>query len=117
MDVIPTLIMATVLAVFGSVTTYLTNRWIDGWRKKDAYKRLFDEPTIFEGAHLHRLVDSNSGVQLLGPCRVTSLAVGRMEVATLDGNQLMTFTGREFERLHPVMDLQYNLAERLKVDQ
>ena len=55
------------LAVFGSVTTYLTNRWIDGWRKKDAFNRLLNEPTIFVGARLHRILDSSSGVALIGP--------------------------------------------------
>ena len=42
---------------------------------------------------------------LLGRCRITSLKVGRMEVRSLDGHQVMSFTGREFEALHPVVSL------------
>lgn len=105
MDLVTTLITVTVLAVFGSVTTYLTNRWIDGWRKKDAFNRLLNEPTIAVGARLHRILDSASGVKLIGPCRITALGVGRMEVQSLKGEEVMTFTGREFERLHPVIHL------------
>ena len=105
MDIFTTLITATVLAVFGSVTTYLTNRWIDGWRKKDAYKRLVAEPTIHVGARLTRIVDSSSGVQLMGPCEIVSLAVGRVVVRSTDKRELIPFTGRELEKLHPFADL------------
>ena len=103
MDLITTLITATVLAVFGSVTTYLTNRWIDGWRKKDAFKRLQDEPTVYPGAKLARIVDNSSGAVLMKDCRVTALEVGRMVVRSIVTDEVMTFTGREFEKLHVVV--------------
>ncbi|MDE2667533.1 MAG: hypothetical protein OXI69_15440 [Acidobacteriota bacterium] len=105
MELIPTLITATVLAVFGSVTTYLTNRWIDGWRKKDAYKRLVAEPTIHVGARLTRVVDSSSGVQLMGPCEIVSLEVGRVVLRSADKKEMLPLGGRELEKLHPFADL------------
>ena len=59
------------------------------------------------GAVLERLEISGRETPLLGRCRITSLAVGRMEVQSLDSTPpvAMSFTGREFEQLHPVVAL------------
>ena len=105
MELIPTLITATVLAVFGSVTTYLTNRWIDGWRKRDAYKRLVAEPTIHVGARLTKIIEAGSGAELMGPCDIVSLRVGRVAIRSADKKELLVLTGRELETVHPFADL------------
>ena len=53
---------------------------------------------------LERLEISGRETPLVGRCRITSLAVGRMEVQSLDMPPVaMSFTGREFEALHPVV--------------
>ena len=99
-------ILTVLLITFVSPFVIFAANWMtERWRKRLAYKRLLNEPTIYTGAILSRLLDANSGVLLMGRCTVVSLSVGRMEIHSLTDNELMTFTGREFERLHPVVEV------------
>ena len=76
----------------------------DGRRRRD-YRRIVAEPLIQVGTVLDRLEISGRDKPLLGRCRITSLRVGRMDVQSLDDQQVMSFTGHEFEALHPVVSL------------
>ena len=66
-------------------------------RRRRAYRRIVAEPLIQVGTVLDRLDISGRDKLLLRRCRITSLRVGQMEVQSLDGQQVMSFPGRECE--------------------
>ena len=65
----------------------------DGGRRR-AYRRIVAQPLIQVGTVLDRLEISGRDKLLLRRCRITSLRVGRMEVQSLDAQQVMSFPGR-----------------------
>lgn len=70
-----------------------------GWANKFfAFRRLWADPLVYVGAELECVKKGTSTI--CGPCTVTGLRVGRVEV-TGDG-WVMSWTGQEFEDLDPV---------------
>ena len=101
MDTLTGVLVALAVALLAA---FVSERFIEAARRRRAYQRIVREPLIHVGAVLERLEISGRETPLVGRCRITSLAVGRMEVQSLDLPPVaMSFTGREFEALHPVV--------------
>ncbi|MDE0382404.1 MAG: hypothetical protein OXI22_00840 [Defluviicoccus sp.] len=78
---------------------WIMHQLIDKAKIRKAHKRLRDEDLIHEGARFSRLLGA-AGTQLMGPGRIVSLEPGRVLVVSDEG-AWMTFTGQEFEAMHP----------------
>ena len=107
MDTLTGILVALTVAALAPIAAFVSERFVEAGRRRRAYRRIVAEPLIRVGTELERLEISGRDQPLLGRCRITSLAVGRMEVHSLDSTPLvaMSFTGREFEALHPVVAL------------
>ena len=105
MDAMTGILVALAVAALAPLAAFVSERFVEAGRRRRAYQRIVAEPLIEVDAVLHGLEISGRDKPLMGPCRITSLGVGRMEVHSLDGTKAMSFTGREFEALHPVVAL------------
>jgi hypothetical protein len=95
-----------ILAVLIPGVTYLVNRMLEWQRKLDAFKRLQDDPRVFVGALVSKLIDGNSGAVLITDCVLEEYGVGFVVLS--NKKERVSFTCREFESLHPV----YNFDPR-----
>lgn len=91
------------------VAAYSAKR-IEQWKKRDAYRRLTDDPHIYAGARCRAIYLDGRDEALVPQCDIVSLEVGRMVVRISDPNHPdygceHSFTGREFEGLHPRMEV------------
>ena len=100
MDVISTLILGLIASGLAPVGVYLTHSWIEKGRKNRAFARLKSEPLYQVGAKIDRLIIEGNDTPIMVDCEIVSMDVGRVVIAS--GDERMSFTGREFERLHPV---------------
>ena len=107
MSTLTGILVALAVAALAPIAAFASERFVEAGRRRRAYQRIVREPLIHVGAVLERLEISGRETPLLGRCRITSLEVGRMEVHSLDSTPpvAMSFTGREFEQLHPVVAL------------
>ena len=106
MDTLTGILVALTVAALAPIAAFVSERVVEAGRRRRAYQRIVAEPLIEVDAVLHLSRDLGPRqASLMGPCRITSLAWGRMEVRSLDGQAAMAFTGREFEALHPVVAL------------
>ena len=105
MDTLTGILVALTVALLAPIAAFVSERVVEDGRRRRAFARLVAEPLIQEGTVLDRLEISGRDQPLMGRCRIAALGVGRMEVHSLDGQQAMSFTGREFESLHPVVCL------------
>ena len=96
-------VIPLVVAGLSPIVVQGTHAWVEYGRKRRSFKRLLNDPFIFVGAIIEEIRADGTDRPLVGPCRITLLQFGRMEVETLDHQLRLSFTGREFERLHPVM--------------
>ena len=103
-DLSTAVVMTVILGAVGAYATLFVNVRIDHRKKKMAYHRLRDDPYVYEGIILHKIIEAGSGNTLIGRCKVLKLEVGRLVVVSSEDQALMTFTGREFETLHPVVE-------------
>ena len=78
---------------------WMMHQLIDKAKVRKAHKRLRDEPLVFEGSRFSRLLGA-AGTPLMGPGKIARLEPGRVLVVSDDG-WWMTFTGQEFEAMHP----------------
>ena len=84
-------------------------RQINNWKKKDAYARLSNDPHIYVGAQCRAIYIDGRESPLVPRCVIRQLEVGRMVVRITEPDHPdygceHTFTGREFEALHPRME-------------
>lgn len=86
-------------ALVSPILGWLAHLCIDKAKVRKAHRRLRDEPLVFEGSRFSRLLGA-AGTQLMGPGRIARLEPGRVLVVS-DDDAWMTFTGQEFEAMHP----------------
>lgn len=91
------------------IAAYSAKR-IDHQKKEDAYQRLVKDPHIRVGATCRAIYLSGRDQALVPRCDIVSLEVGRMVVRITDPDHPdhgceHSFTGREFEALHPRMEV------------
>lgn len=89
------------VAVMGPVSAAVGAVLIEWAHKFLAFRRLAKEPLVFVGARIKELRQRQHVI--FGPCVITGLRVGRIELTGEDGTRI-TFTGREFESLDPIME-------------
>ena len=104
MDWLSGIIIAVVVAALAPVATFITSSWIEQGKRKRAYDRLVGETLVFKGAKITRIELTGHYEPLMTDCFVSDIDVGRVEVKSWDGKEVMSFTGREFENLHLVME-------------
>ncbi len=92
-----------ILAVLIPGVTYLVNRMLEWQRKRDAFRRLVDDPRIYVGALVSRLIDGSSGAVLIKDCKIDEYGIGFIVLS--NKKEKVSFTCREFEALHPVYNV------------
>ena len=87
------------IVVFGS--NWVTHRF----KKRLAWLRLRDDPRLFEGVNLTRLLDAGGGV-LMKKCQIVEMQPGRVEVQSLNSSnqEILPLTVLEFEKMHPFVE-------------
>lgn len=103
------ILQAIMLVVAGFLLPYLLS-WAnvraekgkEGVRRKRAYDRLVGDNYVFEGARLVELAVFDRPEPLMRNCEIAKIGVGYVEIRSLEDGSVITFTGREFERLVPV---------------
>ena len=88
------------VGLFSPILGYIAHLLIDKAKVRKAHQRLEQEPLVFEGSRFSRLLCS-AGTQLMASGRILRLEPGRVLVGSDDGRR-MTFSGQEFESMHPV---------------
>ena len=104
MEVIITITVGFIAAGLGPVAVIITNKWIEEVKRKRALGRIDNEPLYKEGAIIRELRLEGSDVPLMLDCKITSIAKGRIEIR--DDTGVISFTGREFEKLHPIFQIE-----------
>ena len=105
MSLITAVVTACLIGFLSPFVAVVSHTWVEKIRRDRAFKRLHAEPLIEEGVMLARLDLAGHYGPLMGRCKITQIEVGRMEVVSEDGKEVMSFTGREFEALHPVVEI------------
>ena len=99
---------ALLIAALAPLAAFCSERFVEAGRRRRAYRRILREPLITVGTVLDRLEVEGRDKPLMRHCRIVSLSVGRMEVHSIGTHPVaMSFTGREFEKLHPVVCLKH----------
>ncbi len=98
---IEALCTALALAFLSPLAAFGASAFVEGGRRRRAYRRLASDPLVRVGATIERLEIEGLPHTAMRDCRIVEFGVGRMAVRDARG-AVMTFTGREFERLHPV---------------
>ena len=96
----PELIAFVAFGLLSPILGWLAHLVIDKAKVHKAHKRLDDEPLVFEGSRFRRLL-CTAGSTLMGPGMIAELELGRVMVVSDEGDR-MTFSGQEFEAMHPV---------------
>ena len=96
------ILVFAVTALAAPVLGWVAHLFIDAAKVRKAHRRLETEPLVHEGARFRQLL-SDGGAPLMGPGRIARLQRGRVLVVADDGRE-MTFTGQEFEAMHPQFD-------------
>lgn len=98
-----TIFLAVLIGAISTVVAFIIEIRLDQVRKKRAYDRIVNEPLLEEGVELRGIKQAGCDGWLVGPCIITSISVGRVEVETQNAvtKERISFTGRELESLHP----------------
>ena len=106
MTVILTALIITFLSPFAM---FLGSASIEKGYRKRAFKRISSDPDLKVGTRLLRIEHEGRDKPLVGRCTIIEMKVGRMVIRCKDEDALMSFTGREFEKLHPVIKINKNV--------
>ena len=101
MDTILTIILGVVMAAASPVAAVWANQYVNWIRKERALARLKANPLCYVGAELVELREPGTDRELMGPCVLTVLDFGEVQVQSKDGKIGMIFTALEWEELHP----------------
>ena len=104
MSILTSLLTAGLIALVSPFIAFFTHKHIEQGRRERAYQRIIDEPLIQVGTVLTRLELEGHGQPLMGRCYIKKIEVGRVVIVSEDLTEVMTFTGRELEALHPAID-------------
>ena len=103
------IIVGIVLAVLSPFIVFATNGILEHGRRKRAYERLASDPYVKVGQRIGELQCEGRDQPIMRNCEITAFRVGMLEVTQRrspeEGDWVVTFTGREFEKLIPVYDL------------
>ena len=119
MTLITTLVIPVIVAALVPLASFATAGIVSQGRKRRANARLRAAPLVYKGAEFSKIyIDGAGGLaEICGKCYVSALEVGRVEVIMLpsDGTagDAMSFTGEEFEALHPVWCGSTNAKRRI----
>ena len=108
MNIITAILIATVVAGLTPIAQQLTNTVVQGIRRKRAFARLKRERLISVGTVFMCIRDGSGGPPLAGLCEVVDLSLGRVAIQCFAANGVgtglkMSWTGQEFEKMHPVV--------------
>ena len=98
------LIIPVVLTALTPLVTFFVSRYTTEGQRARAEARLRREPNFHKGARIRAIYRPGVSEPLLENCYVSDFQRGRVEIRTRDG-QAISFTGLEYERLHPVYEL------------
>ena len=99
-----------ILAILVPIASFIASAWVEKGKRRRAYKRITNDPLLYEGAKFVRLEVEGLHGPLLYEGVITLISVGRMEVVGMLNSGTrgrVSFTGREFEKLHPVMKVDH----------
>ena len=102
MDTFLTIILGVVMAAASPVAAVWANQYVNWIRKGRALARLQDNPLCYVGAELFELREPGTDRELMGPCMITVLDFGEVQVQSKDNKRKMIFTALEYEQLHPI---------------
>ena len=111
MDTILGMIIGALALVVGQMVSALLGPWfVVPINQRNARRRFAGEPLIHVGARLLEIRQGGSDKPVCGPCVITSIAVGRIEVAPVNNvtewrptDRRMFWTLAEFEGFDPVV--------------
>ena len=102
MDTILTIILGVVMAAASPVAAVWANQYVNWIRKERALARLKANPLCYVGAELFELRQPGTDRELMGPCVITVLDFGEVQIQSKDNKRKMIFTALEWEELHPI---------------
>ena len=105
MNILLAIVTALIIGALAPFISFATSGLLEAGRRGRAYQRIKNEPTIYKGVKLTRLECTGHHGPLMGPCLIVDIQVGRIVVENIERTEQMTFTGRELEALHPVVDI------------
>ena len=108
MNILLAILTALLIGALAPFIAFATSGLIESGKRRRAFQRIVNERTLYKGVELARLECTGHHGPLMGPCRIVNIEVGRIVVHSLDGTEMITFTGRELEALHPVIRITSN---------
>ena len=104
------IVVAFTVALLTPLAAFLASSWVEYGRRKRAYDRLY-AGGVRVGMEIDELISLDRDEYVVGPCVVTKFEVGEITLKLLGKGKKhdywVTFTGREFERLVPVVVTPY----------
>ena len=103
MNLVLTLILIPLLLAFVSpLIGFLAGRYIKEGERARAEARLKKEPNFYIGARIKAIYREGVAEPLMCDCEITDFRRGRVELTNHDKFSKISFTGLEFEKLHPI---------------
>ena len=110
MSLLIPIVISILVAGLAPLAAFATNEFVERGRRKRAYQRLKDDPYVFIGAEIDELQIEGRETPVMRNCVITNFQVGFLEISkkakkAVEGGEydiVVTFTGREFEKLIPV---------------
>jgi len=90
------------LPFLASFVTRRVNSVNERLDKEKSLSHLASSPHVYVGATYAAILNESGDSLLCGPCVLTSLELGRVEVRIVETGYLMDWSAQEFKKLHPV---------------
>ena len=100
---ISSLIIGVVLALASPFIAYYANGKLAQAKRERAYKRLDNDPFIFEGSPIKSLHVPGVAEPIMVDCFIEKWDVGMLVIRDKSG-RAMVLTGEEFERVMPIYE-------------
>lgn len=92
----------TIVPVIAMLVQRLMLRYTKYMDKYWALKAVEAAPHVYEGARYSSIRTESGDADMCGPCTLTSLKLGRVEVVINETGHKMNWSVQEWLRLHPV---------------